>query len=242
MQRYVVALLGQPQPVHLAVLLRRRDKTGVGFEDQETALLLPAERRHRARRIPRRDDAVADHAGQQRRQFLVHRVGHGGEVAVGGLRVGVTGADVGAGQRAAVEVGAVERRGGGIERAGERGAGRRDVLERRRRGPSQRPGRVPDQLPAAQRVQQVDVRRLAVEHPDRPRARAHGHRARGVLLGVGSVPQIHVPASSVRARGPASAGRAGCVDGGAQAVDASRMRTAAPRWWSTLASRDRHRL
>jgi hypothetical protein len=69
------------------------------------AVLLLAELRDRARRVAGSDDAVADHAGQQLCELDVDRVRQGGEVAVGGFRIGIPGPEICTGQGADAVIG-----------------------------------------------------------------------------------------------------------------------------------------
>ena len=127
--------------------------------------------RQRLGLVARRDDAVGDDAPQEARRRLVDGLRERGEVAEGALRVGAARAHVGERRRrerlALHLVGARQVR---LEGHGERGAGRRDVLEGRRGGEAGRGPRLAHERPGVQRVEQVDVGGTPVQHLDRERA------------------------------------------------------------------------
>jgi hypothetical protein len=82
-----------------------------------------------------RDDAVAGQPSEEDRQFGADRVGDRDEVSEGGLRIRIPGTDICAGHIAdPARVEAIADAHRGVDGRGEIGAGRRNVLERRRRG------------------------------------------------------------------------------------------------------------
>ena len=160
----------EPYAEEFARLVGRRLERWVGLQDQVAPALLLADDLKRAGLVAGGDDAVGDFAAQHAGERGVDRLADGGEVAVCGGEVAPTGPHVGdRGWRELVigqQIGGAERV---VERSRDGGAGRADVLER---GRGREPGRgaeFADQLPGAERVEHVDVARLAIQHLERQR-------------------------------------------------------------------------
>ena len=160
----------EPYAEEFARLVGRGLERWVGLQDQVAPALLLADDLERVGLVAGRDHAVGDFAAQHAGERGVDRLADGGEVAVGGGEVAPTGPHVGGrGWRELVigqQIGGAERV---VERGRDGGAGGADVLER---GRGREPGRgaeFADQLPRAERVEHVDVARLAVQHLERQR-------------------------------------------------------------------------
>jgi hypothetical protein len=185
LERPRVPLLLEHHPEHVPPFPRGRFVAGIYLEDTERRVLLPCEQLARPWRVTRRDDPVRDHPAHEGREFLVDRLGHRDHVAERRFRVAIAGPHVRAGQGS--HLGQAPRAAHGrvdFSRGGDTGGG--DVLERRGDRGSQGARCLADELPRAQRVEDVDVGRGAAAYRQRSRVDEPCR-----LVGVGAVAQVH---------------------------------------------------
>jgi hypothetical protein len=190
--RTVVAVLDEAHAEDLACFARGRLEVRIGLEHHEPAALLGSEDLVGAFLEAGSDDSIGDDALQVACRAHVDGIRECDEVAEGALGVGAPGAHVG--ESCGRELDAVDLVGARQivgERAGHGGAGRRDVLERGRRGQPQSRARLAHELPGVERVEQVDERGVPVAKLHRCPSRLDGLGERKGLLGVAAVLQLH---------------------------------------------------
>ena len=185
--QFVAALLKRDAE-NVLVLDRRRLVIRVDLHDVVVALALRLEDRERFLRVARGDDAVRDLAGEQRRGLLVADVGERRPIAVGGHSVRAARSRVRRRDRRKLEVvDEVDLLQRVAHRLGHRGARRADMLEGGRRRQAGRRFQLLHELPGIQRVHEVDVARLAVQHLNRQVAAVVREDLRRLLVRVASV-------------------------------------------------------
>ena len=160
-----IAPLLERDAKHLLVLNGRGAVGRVNRNDIVIALLLHFQQRQRLVGVAGSDDAVGHFGLNQPRGAFVAHVAQGNPVAEGGHAVCAARAGIGARQGGQFlfphEVNLAQ---GIIQRQTHRRARRADMLERRRRGQTRRALEFADQLPAVERVKEVDVAGFAVQH------------------------------------------------------------------------------
>ena len=187
----VVALLKGDAEDVLALLLGR-DVVRVHGDDVVVPLLLGLQNLQGLGGVIRGDDAVGDLVFQVTGGVSVADIAEGRPVAVGAEAVRPPGPDVGAGHGGKVGVGlheeglAVLRRQGQAQ--GRPGGG--NVLEAGGGGQARGLPQLPHQLPGVEGVQEVDVPRAAVQHPEGQISAPRPGEVRGLLVGVAAVFQF----------------------------------------------------
>lgn len=127
-------MLCEAKPVDFSDFVYWRLERLVGFQDEKCALFLGSEGADNAFVIAGGDDAVTGEALEKPGEFGVDRVRDGDEVTEGRFGICVAGPQICAGHRAdRAGIEAVRCAHGGVDRAGDGGSGRRDVLEGSRR-------------------------------------------------------------------------------------------------------------
>jgi len=143
---------------------------GIDGEDEVAPPALPAQHVQGRRVVAGGDDAVGDLASQEVRGRQIDRVAQGDDIPEGRHPVGPARPRVGGGEGGELQI-RDERRSPGriVERHRARRARRADVLERGRGREAGRRAQLAHQLPAVERVEQVDVAGVAVEDRERER-------------------------------------------------------------------------